>query len=144
MKIINSIKGYAIPVLCGISFFLVLRFILFVGFVPTSSMAPTIPEKSFIIGTRIYGDVQKGDIVVFKIDGAILVKRIAALPGESVFIDDCTSTVSVGTELEYFTRKLIVPEDFYFVLGDNPESSIDSRSWLYPYISRGQIIAKLW
>ena len=144
MKIINLIKGYAIPVLCGISFFLVLRFVLFVGFVPTSSMAPTIPEKSFIMGTRIYGDLQKGDIVVFKHNGTVLVKRIAALPGEIVYIDDLTSTVSIGAEPSYSTRVLVVPEGFYFVLGDNSEHSFDSRSWSDPFISRECVVAKLW
>jgi len=144
MKIINSIKGYAIPLLCGISFFLILRFILFVGFVPTSSMAPTIPEKSFIMGTRIYGSLQKGDVVVFKLNGAVLVKRIVALPGETVYIDDRTSTVSVGIKPSYSTRILVVPDDFYFVLGDNSDHSIDSRTWQDPFIPRESIVAKFW
>ena len=130
--------------MCGISFFLILRFVFFVGYVPTSSMVPTIPEKSFIMGTRVYGSLQKGDVVVFKLNGAVLVKRIAALPGEMVYINNQTSTVIVCAEPPYSTRVLVVPDDSYFLLGDNSEHSIDSRFWSEPFISQKNIVAKLW
>ena len=55
------------------------------GYVPTASMEPTLPEGSYILGLRIYGELEKGDIIIFKHDGKLLVKRIAALPGEAIF-----------------------------------------------------------
>ena len=35
-----------------------------------------------------------------------------------------------------------VPEDSYFMLGDNRNSSADSRYWDYPYVPREDIVAK--
>jgi signal peptidase I len=35
-----------------------------------------------------------------------------------------------------------VPEDSYFMLGDNRNSSADSRYWDYPYVPKEDIVAK--
>ena len=38
---------------------------------------------------------------------------------------------------------ITVPEDSYFVLGDNTENSIDSRYWDNKYVKKTDIVAKL-
>ena len=91
-------------------------------------MEPTLREGSMILGTRIYGELNNGDIVVFKHNGELFVKRIAASPGEEINVDGKT----------YY-----VPPNAYFVLGDNSENSYDSRYWESPYISEKNIIAKI-
>ena len=137
----KQIKRYAIPLLCGISFFILMRYVFFFGYVPTDSMAPTILAKSYVFGTRIYDNPQKGDIIVFDYEGAALVKRIVALPGETVYIDDKPQEKFRDFDV---VRVMTVPENNYYVLGDNAEHSIDSRVWTDPFISGDRIIAKLW
>ena len=92
-------------------------------------MEPTIHKDSFIFAVRYMGELKLGDVVIFKHDSQLIVKRIAALPG---FND-----VLVNGE------KLTVPFGCYYMLGDNPEMSIDSRYWVNPFIPGSQIIAKV-
>lgn len=142
MKMIKkTIRFLSIPFLCSLGVFLLFRFVLFLGYVPSSSMEPTIPTDSFIIGIRLYGDLQRGDIVVFEKDGRYLVKRIAAIPGDTVYLDDRTHSVSVNLEIEDATRVLEVPEDSYLMLGDNTSVSIDGRYWDPPWITKESIVA---
>ncbi|MDR1321471.1 MAG: S26 family signal peptidase [Gracilibacteraceae bacterium] len=122
------IKNWAVPVGCGLLSLFLLRFVFFVGYVPSASMEPAIRKDSFIIGVRVFGDPSVGDAVAFRHDGMLLVKRIAALPGD---------TVTVGEE------RLIVPDGCYFTLGDNADISVDSRYWAEPFVRGEQIVAKL-
>ena len=80
-------------------------------------------------------------IVIFERNGTCLVKRIAAIPGDIVYLEDQTHTVSVNVETENATRVLEVPKDSYFMLGDNTTVSIDSRYWENPFISKDCIDA---
>ena len=38
---------------------------------------------------------------------------------------------------------MTVPEDYYYVLGDNADNSYDSRYWLNPFVSKDDVVAKL-
>lgn len=104
------------------------RSVLFLGYVPSASMEPTIKEGSFVLGMRLFNELQTGDIIIFEHDRRLLVKRIAASPGESVVAGDGTA---------------IVPENSYYVLGDNIDNSYDSRYWKDPFVPEKSIIAKL-
>ena len=121
-------KAWAAPIGCGLLFLFLLRFIFFVGYVPSASMEPAIKEGSFIWGVRTFGKLARGDIIIFKHGSALLVKRIAGVPGDTVIADG---------------QSMIVPPDCYFVLGDNAEQSLDSRSWADPFIAADSIVAKL-
>ena len=121
-------KNWAVPVGCGLVFLFLLRFVFFFGYVPSASMEPTIKEGSFIFGVRLVGELELGDVVIFEHEGFLLTKRIAALPGDSVIIDG---------------EAVVVPEDCYFMLGDNADESIDSRYWDEPFVEREKIVALL-
>ena len=90
---------------------------------------------------------KRGDVVVFiypedkKKD---FIKRLVGLPGEtveikggSIYINDKPALEPVFNQIYYYNRgdfgsqgqKISVPEDSYFVLGDNSASSKDSRFW---------------
>lgn len=107
---------------------MILNFVLLLGYVPSESMEPTLEKGSFIVGTRLYGNLKKGDVVIFEHKGTVMVKRIAACPGDEITVDGKT----------YY-----VPDDSYLMLGDNSDNSYDSRYWDVPYVCEKQIIAKM-
>ena len=120
------IRKWAVPVGCGLFALLIFRFVLFVGYVPTGSMEPSIMAGSVVLGTRIMGGLRTGDVIVFRHDGALLVKRVAGIPGDQVHLS--------GSTLE-------VPDRHYYVLGDNECASIDSRCWSDPFVNREDVVA---
>lgn len=136
------VKPWMMPVGLTLIFYLVLRFVLLVGYVPTPSMEPTLPQNSIIIGTRLFGELKTGDIIVFQKDGVLVVKRIAGSPGERIDLTKISYMDSVPIPI--FEQEVItVPENAYFVLGDNSQNSWDSRYWDEPFISEDEIVAKL-
>lgn len=114
----------------------------------------------FTIGYKLQyltKDVERGDIIGFDFvdtdkEKYKVIKRVIGLPGETVsFKDGCVYINDVKLdESEYIDENMetnciatfTVPEDSYFVLGDNRENSYDSRYWPNPYISKKDIFEK--
>ena len=136
------VKPWMIPVGLTLLLYLLLKFVFLIGYVPTPSMEPTLPEESFIFGTRIFRELKTGDIIVFEKDGVLLVKRIAACPGDEVDLSQINYMTTVPIPV-WDNPVITVPEDSFFVLGDNTQNSWDSRYWEDPYINRNQIVARL-
>jgi signal peptidase I len=106
-------------------------------------MEPTLKTGSYIIGTRLFDDLQKGDIVVFRKDGLLLVKRIYGCPGD--VIDRSELRYMKDTPIPVFEEQvIIVPENHYFLLGDNSADSWDSRYWEEPFVGIQNVVAKLY
>ena len=105
-------------------------------------MEPTIKKNSFIIGSRLCGNLRSGDIVVFRKDGKSHIKRIAAVPGDIVYIDDINQSISINNKFETANRSITVTDDCFFVVGDNSDDSFDSRHWSGPLIKANEIIAR--
>lgn len=122
----KKLKKMRIPALVMGAVFILFRFVLFIGYVPTESMEPTIPRESYIVGTRVFGELKVGDIIVFRHEGRLLVKRIAAVGGDTVL---------------HKGKKMVVPEGYFYVVGDNSRASKDSQSWEYPFIAWGMVTA---
>ena len=136
------VKPWMLPVGLTLIFVLILRFVLLVGYVPTPSMEPTLRQNSIIVGTRLFGELKTGDIIVFQTDGVLVVKRIAGCPGERIDLTKISYMDSVPIPI--FEQEVItVPENAYFVLGDNSQNSWDSRYWEDPFISAEEIVAKV-
>lgn len=107
-----------------------------------NSMANTLHHgDSLLMINGFYSNPTYGDIVVVKRDNAEpLIKRVIALEGDTIFIDEETEKVYLNGELldePYldvstpslygFTGPYTVPADSMFVMGDNRKDSHDSR-----------------
>ncbi|MCD8054618.1 MAG: signal peptidase I [Lachnospiraceae bacterium] len=119
-----------------------------------SSMEPTLEDGDIIVLVKT-GNFETGDLVGFYYQNKLLLKRVIAGPGDTVDIDE-EGNVYVNGELldePYLTDKALgetdreypiqVPEDRYFVMGDNRTTSIDSRSTAIGYIEEDQIVGKV-
>lgn len=124
------------------------------------SMEPTVAQGSSVFVNRAsyaLSAPKRYDVIAFKTaDGDELVKRIIGLPGETVHIVDGTIYIN-GTALtaasayigEISTAgqaasNILLGEDEYFVLGDNPSYSEDSRFSDVGAVKRSSIIGKAW
>lgn len=135
-------KPWWIPVGLTLLFYILMRYVFLIGYVPTASMEPTLPQESFILGIRIFDEPEAGDIIVFEKDGKLLVKRIAAAPGEKVDLSQLSYMTTVPIPV-WDEPVITVPEGCYFVLGDNSQNSWDSRYWCDPFVTEEEIVAKL-
>lgn len=104
-------------------------------------MEPVLKEGSFLLGTRIYSTLDEGDIIVFRHDGRLLVKRIAAMPGETA--DWYGLQEGRGNGPRQALQSVEVPLNSYFVLGDNRGNSLDSRYWEDPFVRESDVVAKV-
>ena len=102
-----------------------------------SSMDETLHDKDIMILNEFiyyFDDINRLDIVVVKEKGELLIKRVIALPGETIECKDGIIYVNdkkiiesyVSSETEDF-EKVEVGKDEYFVMGDNRAVSLDSR-----------------
>ena len=115
---------WLVPMAVTLITLFLLKSVFLIGYVPTACMEPTIKQGSFVVGLRFYGKLEREDIIIFRHDGKLLVKRIAAFCGESVRWREGT---------------LCVPEEAYYVLGDNADNSNDSRFWEDPFVSKESV-----
>lgn len=124
-----------------------------------SSMKPVLESGDVILINRLAYDLGKPkrfDIALFSRDGSgTNLKRIIGLPGETVQIKDNRiyingSLLETTSELSYVTIAGIAEfpvelgDDEYFLLGDNRESSEDSRFPGIGSVNRSRMIGKAW
>ena len=123
-------------------FYGLFRFVFLLGYIPMASMEPTLAQGSFIWGMRIFDEPEVGDIIVFEKDGALLVKRVAARSDEEVDLSKLPYMTTVPIPV-WDNPIITVPDECYFVLGDNTQNSWDSRYWEDPFVPNHNVVAKL-
>jgi signal peptidase I len=153
-EIFDWLKYIAIAVILAL---LINNFILINAEIPTGSMEKTIMTNDRLFAFRlsyILSEPKRGDIIVFKFpdnEDIPYVKRVIGLPGEEVEIVD--GKVYVDSKLldePYLTTSpkgsygpYSVPDDSYFMLGDNRNSSVDSRFWDNTFVNKEKILGKV-
>ena len=109
----------------------------------STDMEPTIGQNETIVITKRFGNLKRGDIVIFKYpadQSQRFIKRVVGLPGEVVAIREGRVFVDQKPLQEkYLDPKFssvqrTIPEyrispGTYYVLGDNRDASNDSRYW---------------
>lgn len=120
-------------------------------------------KNTIMIGDRIFGnrlayqfqEPERGDIVIFKFpdnEKEIYIKRLIGLPGDEIIIrgglvylngseEPLDEPYILGPPSGDF-GPYVVPEDCYFMMGDNRNNSNDSRFWEQSFVTEDEILAK--
>ena len=119
-----------------------------------SSMTPTLQEGQIVVSVKV-DEMKAGDIVAFYYGNKVLIKRYIAGPGTWVDVQEDGTVLLNGTVLEepYLTEKALgicdlefpyqVPEGTCFLMGDQRETSVDSRHSSVGCIAADQIVGKI-
>ncbi|MBQ9551101.1 MAG: signal peptidase I [Lachnospiraceae bacterium] len=161
MKKIKKIAGYSIYILIILLLTLIVKAVGFQRTVVSgASMESTLSDGDSLLVDKLsyrFSDPERFDIIVFPYsasDRVYYVKRIIALPGETVEIRDGVILVD-GHVLPYkynrdpindagvASTELTLNSHEYFCMGDNVNDSVDSRSYDVGNIDRSMIIGKV-
>ena len=157
-EILSWVKCLAFALIIGL---VINKAIIANAVVISSSMEDTIMVDSRIMGLRLsyfVSDPKRYDIILFMppddASSAPYVKRVIGLPNEKVeiingkvYIDDSEtplddSFVKEAARGDY--GPFYVPEDSYFVLGDNRNNSLDSKNWINTFVAKEMIIGRVY
>ena len=112
-------------------------------------MRPTLEEWDVVIGIRTT-DIHKGDVITFKKNRYTLTKRVIAEGGDILtikndhyYINGKKEPYKVKGKTTGKTTYYKVPENCYFVSGDNRENSLDSRDREFAYVRKNEIRSKM-
>ena len=157
--------------ICICAVFLIFSFVARICTVNGNSMNQTLKHKEVLIVSPLFYEPKQGDIVVFHQTGDLnepVVKRIIALGGQTVKIDFADGKVYVDGEpldeeyvyldtgkyekrywaqydMDYsnYTFETVVPEGEVFVMGDNRNNSLDSRSTAIGTVDERRILGRV-
>ncbi len=132
-------------------------------YVKGASMEPNFYDHEYLIIDELsyrMRDPMRGEIVVFRYPrdpSQFFIKRVVALPGETVEVSGgqvviyndeypngkaLDEEVYLDDELTQGKKKLTLGDEEYFVLGDNRDESLDSRS--FGPVMRSEMIGRVW
>jgi signal peptidase I len=134
--------------------------------VPTENMLPTVKVgDTCIVDQYSKIEIQRFDIVMFKAPEDIaksfkekdvkIISRIIGLPGEKIEIKDNKIFINDKLLDETFEKvidekdrlknfpAIVIPENEYFVMGDNRPGSFDSRYWKPTTIKKEEVLGKV-
>ena len=144
---------YALIIVAAIAV-LIATLVLPVLQISGTSMEPTLNNGEIVVLVKT-SKLERGDLCGFSYSNKILIKRVIGLPGDIIEIDTEGTVYINGAAIDepYTKDKSLgecdlefpytVPENEYFLMGDQRESSIDSRSTVIGCIERDQILGKL-
>ncbi len=132
-----------IPLFVAFLAFLLIFYILFTTTsVNGESMLPTLRNGDKLLLTKSYPEPHHGDVIVFEVldennDEEGLIKRVVALPGDTVEIRqgialvngvvEGTRSMITSVSDSSYRPPVVVPPEHVYVLGDNRPIALDSR-----------------
>lgn len=134
------------------------HFVLVNAEIPSGSMENTIMTGDRVFGNRLsytFSEPERFDIIIFRYpddESQLFIKRIIGLPGETVeihngqiFIDGSATPLEDVETKEFMQGSFgpyTIPDNCYFVMGDNRNNSKDSRYWEHTFVTKDEIIGK--
>ena len=117
-------------------------------------MEPSLDSKEIVVCLK-NSKFKSGDIVAFYYNNKVLLKRVIGTAGDTIEIDKDGNVFVNGNMLDepYIKQKSLgqcdidfpfqVPDNRIFVMGDNRETSVDSRTTAVGCIADEYIIGKV-
>lgn len=162
----NRIRIFVICSVIGILFTFILFEGISIAIVDGISMYPTLKNHDLLILRKNYYSPEQGDVVVIQVPSRTspdeyIVKRIIAVGEQAVTIDYCNNLIFVENQrinepyINYECADVMVnsnetqrteyhvPKNSIFVLGDNRNYSVDSRSDDYGMLKSELIMGKV-
>ena len=144
-----------VVLIAAITFFCLLSGYVIYG----DSMSPTLEEGDMVLAIP-KAVIHDGDIVAFKQEDRVLIKRAIAGPGDRVEVLPDGCVILNGAELsepyamfgengiDDTSYPLEISSGSWFVLGDNRSTSVDSRSRILGLIDnskmQGKVFIRVW
>ncbi len=151
-----ALSGVFMAIASVILVFIIRAYIIEPFSVAGNSMVPAYNSGDYLLVAKWPMQYQRGDVVIAEDPqdpSTFLIKRIIGLPGETVTITDGKVSIN-GTPLnEPYLGKAVTSTlsvtlngDQYFLFGDNPSQSFDSRNFggVGRNYIRGKVIYKLY
>ena len=148
-KLINELYPYVIIVVVVVLF---RTYIATPVRVDGDSMKDTLHNNDILILNKLDKSYKRFDIVVVKYNNTKLVKRIIGLPGENISYKDNElyinnkkyKDIETSRTNDYTLEELYalekIPDNYYFVMGDNRGNSLDSRDYRVGLIKKEDIV----
>jgi signal peptidase I len=129
--------------------FIVFRYVIGITLVNGNSMNPTLENKNVLLMSKYFYDIEQSDIVLVEENGFNIIKRVVAMPNDTVKIENGEVFINGEKLVEEYTKgisfdveEFTIPENHYFIVGDNRTlgESLDSRDSSIGPINKEQIV----
>ena len=122
--------------------------------VQKGSMNPTLEDGEIVVFTTA-GKIKRGDIIAFHYNNQVLIKRVIAIAGDRLDLNEDGTVILNGSPLyePYVTEFAVgectvtlpvaIPDGQFFVMGDHRATSVDSRRAEIGLVHQEHVVGKL-